>query len=182
MISAVFGLPRSGKTTFLSKIARKYQKKGIPVYSNFPCIGCYKLDFSTLGKLDYHDCVLLIDEISLLCDSRDWKNFSSELVYFFTHHGHYGVDIYYASQWITDCDVKIRRMTEDLYYIERWIFGFSKKYRIERTIDTSLSGEIVDSYAFRFGLPFFRRRYYRMFDSFSRRKLPPVVNEKWTHV
>ena len=84
MIFGVFGLPRSGKTTYLCKIAKSYIKRGIRVYSNFPCHGCYKLDFSKLGRFDFSNCVLLIDEISLVADSRDWKNFNSDLVYFFT--------------------------------------------------------------------------------------------------
>lgn len=182
MIYGIFGLPRSGKTTLLCKIAKKNQRKGVKVYSNFACKGCYKLDFSTLGKLDYHDCVLLIDEISLLCDSRDWKSFSSDLVYFFTHHGHYNVDVYYCSQWLTDCDVKIRRMTESLIYVENFAFGFSKKYRVLREITTNDVGDVVDCYRFKFGLPYFRRPYYKMFDSFTRKKLPAAPEELWDKV
>lgn len=181
MIVGIFGLPRSGKTTLLAKIAKKNQKK-TKVYSNFACKGCYQLDFSQLGKRDFHDCVMLIDEISLICDSRDWKSFSSDLVYFFTHHGHYNITIYYCSQWMTDCDVKIRRMTEELIYVEKTLFGFSKRYRIERDIATNDSGDIVDTYRFRLGLPFLRRPYYSMFDSFVRKSLPPVKDELWTVV
>ena len=129
-IYGIFGLPRSGKTTYLCKIAHKCIKKGEKVYTNFPCKGALKLDFSTLGRVDYHDCTILIDEISLLCDSRDWKTFGSDLRYFFSNHGHYCIDVYYCSQWLTDCDVKIRRMTEELYYIERFIFGLSKRYTV----------------------------------------------------
>ena len=70
MIYGIFGLPRSGKTTYLCKIANKYIRKGVPVYTNYECKGAYVLDFKSLGKVNYHDCVLLIDEISLLCDSQ----------------------------------------------------------------------------------------------------------------
>ena len=68
MIKGVFGLPRSGKTTYLAKLAYKAQKKGIKVYTNFYCKGCYTLDFDSLGVYDYSDCLLLIDEISLFCE------------------------------------------------------------------------------------------------------------------
>lgn len=182
MIYGVFGLPRSGKTTFLCKIAKKAIKKGGKVYTNFPCKGAYKLDFSTLGKFNYSNCLILIDEISLVCDSRDWKNFNSDLRYFFTNHGHYCVDIYYCSQWFTDCDVKIRRMTEQLFYVERKPLGFSMRFDVVRDIATTESGEIADSYKFRHGRLFFRPPYYRMFNSFSRKELPELEPELWDEV
>ena len=53
LIKGVFGLPRSGKTTYLAKLAYKAQKKGIKVYTNFYCKGCYTLDFDSLGVYDY---------------------------------------------------------------------------------------------------------------------------------
>lgn len=182
MIFGVFGLPRSGKTTYLCKIAKTFQKKGVPVYSNFPCRGCIKLNFNDLGKRDFHDCIILVDEISLICDSRDWKNFNSDLRYFFTNHGHYGVDIYYCSQWFTDTDIKIRRMTEELYYIERKPLGLSMRFIVDRDITTTDGGDIVDKYRFKCGRLFFRRPYYSMFDSFSKKSLPPAPSEKWTTV
>ena len=43
MIEAVFGLPRSGKSTYLAHLAKKAQKKGIKVYSNYYIEGCYTL-------------------------------------------------------------------------------------------------------------------------------------------
>ena len=79
MIEAVFGLPRSGKSTYLAYLAKKAQRKGIKVYSNYYIDGCYTLDFENLGKYDYSDCLMLIDEISLLADSRDWKQFNSDI-------------------------------------------------------------------------------------------------------
>lgn len=179
MIYGIFGLPRSGKTTYLCKIAKKYIKQGRPVYTNFPCHGALQLEFSDLGKYDYSNAVLLIDEISLVCDSRDWKNFTSDLRYFFTNHGHYHIDIFYCSQWFTDTDVKIRRMTEELYYIENKFLGFSMRYRIVRSIKTTDTGEIQDCYSFKHGRPFYRRPYYKMFNSFSVRPFPPAPHNEW---
>lgn len=182
MLTGVFGLPRSGKTTYLAMIAKRSQKSNIPVYSNFACDGCYKLDFSQLGKKDFHDCTMLIDEISLICDSRDWKDFNSDLRYFFTNHGHYNINIFYCSQWYTDTDVKIRRMTENLFYIQRFPFGFSMRYEIIRDIKTKDNGDISDCFSFKHGRPFYRPKYYKYFDSFSRKELPPVENELWENV
>ena len=84
MVEGIFGLPGQGKSTYLAKLAKKAIKKKIKVYSNFYIKGCYKLDFDDLGVHDYSDCLILIDEISLFCDCRSWKNFNADLVYFFT--------------------------------------------------------------------------------------------------
>lgn len=179
MIYGIFGLPRSGKTTLLCKIASKYMRKKVPVFTNYECKGAYILDFDTLGKYNYHDCVLLIDEISLLCDSRDWKSFNKDLVYFFTHHGHFNVDIYYCSQWLTDCDIKIRRLTQELYYVERGHFGFSRVSPINRDIRTTDNGDIVDSYTFGRSRHFRRKKYYKMFDSYVKKQLPDLTPTLW---
>lgn len=177
MITGIFGLPRSGKSTYLAKLANKYIKKGIKVYSNFYIQGCYQLDFNTLGILNYSDCVILIDEISLFCDCRAWKNFDDNLIYFFTNHGHYNVDIVYCSQSYGDCDKKIRNLTSDLYYI-RSLGAFSSVRRISKVI--SVDKDIKDGYELS-GLPriFYRKRYYKMFDSFVRRELPDNSAKPW---
>ena len=125
MVQGIFGLPGSGKSTYLAKIAKKYQKKGIKVYSNFYIKGCYQLDFDDLGIHDYSDCCILIDEISLFADSRNWKNYSAPLRYYMACHRHYNAVIYYASQSYKDCDLRIRNITDTLYYIRPSLFGLS---------------------------------------------------------
>lgn len=179
MIQGVFGLPGSGKSTYLAKLAKKANNKGVKVYSNFYIKGCYQLDFDDLGQHEYSDCLLLIDEISLFCDCRSWKNFSTDLVYFFTNHRHYNVNIVYCSQSYADCDKKIRNLTDSLYYITRSLVPFCSSVRlIDKTF--SVSENIVENYKLT-GLPHlvFRPRYYKMFDSFVRRPLPPNSAEPW---
>lgn len=175
-INGVIGLPRSGKSTFLAKLAKKYQKKGLTVYSNFYIKGCYQLDFDLLGKVDYHDCVMLIDEISLFADCRNFKEFGKDLVYFFTNHGHYNILIWWCSQ-SADCDKKIRNLTESLYYVRPAPFGFSYLRRIEKGINTDT---MTDCYKL-CGFPrlVWRWRYYKMFDSYCRRSLPPAPSVPW---
>ena len=171
MIEGIFGLPRSGKSTYLAKLAKKAQKQKIKVYSNFYIDGCYKLDFDDLGVHDYSDCLILIDEISLFCDCRNWKNFSADLVYFFTNHGHYNVNIVYCSQSYGDCDRKIRNLTENLYYIKRLPL-----FSMVRTIDKAFTVDvdITEKYTLS-GFPkfVFRPLYFKYFNSFVRRQLPP---------
>lgn len=178
MVQGVFGLPGSGKSTYLAKLAKKSFKKYDRVYSNFYIKDCYQLDFDTLGLVDYSDCLILIDEISLFCDCRNWKNFSSDMVYFWTNHRHYNVDIIYCSQSYADCDKKIRNLTDSLYYIRSGPFGFSLVRQIDKVFN--VDSDITEGYRLS-GLPqlIWRRRYYKMFDSFTRKTLPPNTAKKW---
>lgn len=179
MIQGIFGLPGSGKSTYLAKLAKKANKKGEKVYSNFYIKNCYKLDFDDLGIHDYSDCLILIDEISLFCDCRSWKNFSKELVYFFTNHRHYNVNIVYCSQSYADCDKKIRNLTDSLYYIQSSILPYVSTVRhIDKAF--SVSENITECYKLS-GFPrlCFRPLYYKYFDSFVRRPLPNNEAEPW---
>lgn len=178
MISGVFGLPGSGKSTYLAYRARKAIRKGQKVYSNYYIEGTYTLDFSRLGKDDYSDCLILIDEISLLCDCRDWKNFTSELKYFFTNHRHYGVDIVWCSQSYKDCDSKIRNVTEELYQCTRsgW---FVRVRPVVKSLDV-VDGKVSEFYEVRgLGRFVWLRKYWKYFDSFVRRVLPPNTERLW---
>ena len=132
MISAIFGLPGSGKSLCLSYIAwRAVNCKSINfhgfhlstakyarVYTNFPFEGAYKLDFESLGKAEYSNCLMLIDEIQLFADSRNFKTFGDNLKYFFSMHRHDKIDIVYASQSFDNVDKRIRSLTDRLYYID----------------------------------------------------------------
>lgn len=179
MITGVFGLPGSGKSTYLAYLARQAIKHGIKVYSNYYIEGTYTLDFSRLGKDDYSDCLILIDEISLLCDGRDWKKFTPELRYFFTNHRHYGCDIVYASQSYKDCDVKIRNSTEALYYCTA-AGAFVRVRRVTKSMEVN-DGKVSEFYEVKGLGRFIRlRKYRRFFDSFVRLPLPPNSEKLYT--
>ena len=119
MIIGVFGLPGAGKTTFLASAAQHLLngKKFLGlspskvVFTNFYCKGCYKLDFDKLGIYNFSDCNILIDEIMLLADTRNFKTFPESLKRFFSQHrktlgdGH---GCLWCSQYYDDCDKKIR--------------------------------------------------------------------------
>lgn len=179
MITCIFGLPGSGKSTLLAKIARQNLRRGVKVYSNFYIKGCYTLDFDRLGVDDYSDCVMLIDEISLFCDSRDWKKFSAAAKYFFTNHRHFNVRIYVCSQSYLDMDSKIRNITDELYHITEGFCGLSR-VRPVRKVLTVDNGKVSEYYEERGLGRFFRRsKYYDMFDSFVKRELPPNTEIPW---
>lgn len=179
MVTGIFGLPGSGKTTYLASLAKKALRKGTKVYTTFYCKDCFTLDFSKLGKRDYSDCLILIDEISTLCDSRDWQKFTPELKYFFALHRHYGVDIVYCSQSYTDCDKKIRNITNDLKYITKFPFGFCRVRNIIKRFDID-NGGITERYDVSGLGTFVRlRKYWGMFDSFERKHFPDNTEVLW---
>ena len=125
MITCFFGLPGAGKSSMLTKIARKEIKRierGKSPYrmvlSNYYIEGCYEFRFEDLGVYDMDNCLVLLDELTLDADSRDFKNFNKNLKQFFIMHRHYGVDIVYATQQYDGVDKKIRDLTHDLYYLK----------------------------------------------------------------
>lgn len=159
---------------------------GVPpheyVFTNFACPGCYKLDFETLGKFRYHDALFLIDEIMLLCDSRNFRTFPNELKEFFCKHRHARNDIIWCSQNYRDTDLKIRNLTQRYYLIEKsTVFPVSYVKPIVHGIGVE-RGEIQDGYEL--GAPMtwrwvYRPRYYHLFDSFEERPLPDPELQMW---
>ena len=200
MVSGYFGLPGSGKTTFLTMIAqkelkriRKGKSKYKYVFTNFYCKDCYKINWSDLGTLLIEDALILIDEITLFADSRDFAKFSQSAKMFWLLHRHYNCDIVYFTQHYNNVDKKIRDITFDLYFVKPFIFGFSRASRIFRTLDIQeQTHEIVNGYRFstffdRFGGKThkycFRRRWFKYFDSFEAdRTLPPIPLYNYTPV
>lgn len=184
MISGIFGLPGSGKSLFLGMIAqravhgkninfhglslgdlRKYKY----VYTNFSCEGCYKLEYDKLGVYNYEDCLILVDEIMLLSDSRNYKNFTENLKFFYSEHRKARCDFIYASQGYKDVDLKIRQRTEQFYYVERSYFEFSRIRRIDFFFDI-VNYDIKDGYIFAplaTDFFFWRPHYYENIDSYE---------------
>lgn len=203
MISGFFGLPGVGKTSFLAKIAflenrriRRGKSSYTKVYTNFWCDGCFRFNFRDLGRYDISNALILIDEISLEADSRDFKSFSAQLKQFFVLHRHYNCDIVYFTQQYDGLDKKIRDLTFDLWAVKK-LGPWTMARRIYRTLDINDdSHEIVQGYRFpnffesvlSFLFPYlfhvrhwcFRPRYYKYFDSWDRVNLPPYNSSLWT--
>lgn len=90
MISNFNGVPGCGKSTMLAWVARRATlhpnkpiflcgqqiSSGHPItFTNFPFDGAFQLDYDNLGRYNYEDALLLIDELSMYSDSRDFANF-----------------------------------------------------------------------------------------------------------
>lgn len=195
MITGFFGLPGCGKTTFLTKFAQKELRRirrGKSPYkrvlTNFYCHGCDRLDYSDLGKYDISDSLILLDEITLDADSRNFKQFDASKKLFFLMHRHFGCDIIYFTQQWDGVDKKIRDITVNLYFVRK-LLCFSVAKRIYRQLDINdMTREIVQGYRFPnwfesvFTFPYhvcFRPLYYRYFDSFEVPQLPDYTYESW---
>ena len=184
MISGIFGLPGSGKSLFLGMIAdRAVQGKNINfhglslgtlksydyVYTNFSCKGCYKLDYDKLGVYNYENCLILVDEIMLLSDARDYKSFTQNLKLFYSEHRKSRCDFIYASQGYKDVDLKIRNRTEQYYYIENFFLEFSRVRRIDFFFDI-INYNITEGFSFApvaFDFFFWRPKYYDNINSYE---------------
>ncbi len=184
MISGIFGLPGSGKSLFLGMIAqRAVQGKNINfhglslgsrrkydyVYTNFSCSGCYKLEYDKLGIYNYENCLILVDEIMLLSDARDYKNFSDNLKLFYSEHRKSKCDFIYASQGYKDVDLKIRNRTEQYYYIKDSFFEFSRVRRIDFFFDI-INFNITEGFSFAplaTDFFFWRPKYYDNINSYE---------------
>lgn len=218
MITCYFGLPGCGKSSFLAKIAKKElkkirhdnklrSKKGQAVskrrlkskykrvFSNYYLEGCLQFDFNDLGLYDFSDSLILLDELTLSADSRDFKKFNQALKEFFILHRHYNIDIIYATQQYDGVDKKIRDLTFDLFYLRKFMW-WTYATRIFRTLDINeTTSEIVNGYRFAniierilsrlFPYLFkirqwcFRPFVYKMFDSWDRKELPKKEFKKW---
>ena len=202
MITGYFGLPGCGKTTFLTMLAQKELKKISKnksayqyVFTNYFCEGCYKINYLDLGNREIENSLILLDEITLDADSRNFKQFDQNKKQFFLLHRHYNCDLIYFTQQWDGVDKKIRDITQTLYYVKKLQFPFFREFTraklIFRCLEINeLTKEIVSGYRFpNFFERFlgstvkicFRPKYYKFFDSWERpTKISPILKmEKW---
>lgn len=187
----LFGKKGSGKSTFLTRMAIKYNRLGYHVFSNSEIYGAYKLDTDQIGYYDYPEySVLLIDEVGMIWDNRDFKSFKPEVRDFFKLQRHKKLICYLASQTF-DVDKKLRDLTDDMYLMTNFmgIFSIAKKINKKITIHNASdenSGESFLTETYSFDLPFFWKityipRYVDFFNSFEFDPLPPVTRERYKY-
>ena len=179
----IFGKKGSGKTTTLTKIALDEIKKKKKVYSTIEIPGTSYFEVSEIGYKTFPaNSVILIDEVGMIWDSRDFSKFPKEVRDFFKYQRQYKLKVYLFSQTF-DVDKKIRDLTDEMYLLKNFCRVFSIQRRILKKItishaDNNASGvsNIVDDY--RFDLPLFGGlkivfipRYIAFFKSFDPKKL-----------
>ena len=133
----VFGKKGSGKSTFLTRIALKYIKKGFTVYTNMDDLileGVRHFNVDDLGDfVPEADSLMLIDEVGMIWDNRNFKNFKTSTRDFFKLQRHYHVLVYLASQTF-DVDKKIRDLTDGMYLCVNVFNVFSVAKKIYRKV------------------------------------------------
>lgn len=202
MISLIMGLPGSGKSLLLSYIAYRAvigkainfhgfnisalsdygMKKYDYVFTNFPCEGAYSLDFDSLGYASYNRCLMLIDEVQLFADSRNFKTFGDNLKFFFSMARHDKIDIVMCSQSHSAVDARLRSLTHRLYYVD----SIGKFVRVREIISYfDVHGKIDEGYDYAKGFNtkyFYAPRLYKYNDTYAKIKpvdLQPVKLVPW---
>lgn len=189
MIIDLHGFPGAGKTTVLTMIAQRSLqgkstlglKPSSTVFTTFPCPGCYEIDPHLLGKYNFNNCLILVDEVSLYFDNRSWKDFSENYLYFFKLHRHFKVDVVVCSQSAKDADAKIRAVTETSYIIDKLPFGFTaiKPILKDHGLKSGEPAEIFELAPPIYWTFCYRPMWYKYFDSFQTKKLPEPELKLW---
>lgn len=149
----VFGKKGSGKTTYMTKLALQYQKKGWAVFCDREIPGCYVFKTEDFGRFLFPpNSLVLIDEVGLVWDNRNFKSFPEHVKVYFKYQRQYQNVVYLFSQSF-DVDKKIRDLTDHLYIVQNFFNCFSIARRVTKKItvvhaDKSAQGEskIVDDY------------------------------------
>lgn len=128
-LTMVFGKKGCGKTTFLTKLAYQHYKKGWTVFSTEDIKYTHKIDYTDIGKYWFpENSCILIDEVGMLWDNRNFKNFSSAVRDWFKYQRHNKCKVYLFSQSF-DIDKKLRDLTDAMFLlVKRFrVFSYGKK-------------------------------------------------------
>lgn len=133
----VFGKKGSGKSTYLVKLAYQHMCKGWNVYSNMPDMmipGVRVFNTDHIGDfVPPANSLLLCDEVGMVWDNRDYKNFKPAVRDFFKLQRHYKVKVYLASQSY-DIDKKLRDLCDSMILSVNVLNVFSIGKTIRRAV------------------------------------------------
>lgn len=185
----VFAKKGQGKSTYLTKQALIHLKRGWTVFSTEPIPGTYKIDYLDIGYCEFPQrSLVLIDEVGMIWDNRNFKNFDNAVRDWFKLQRHRKVKVILASQSF-DVDKKIRDLADEMFLLVKRFRVFSYGKRILKRLDiveaTGQSGSesrVVDQLKFDSLLFFFLGsrtltyipKYAPYFDSFA----APALAEK----
>lgn len=141
-LTMVFGKKGSGKSTLMVRLAYRYLANGWDVYCTERLDGCYYIDYNDIGfKQIPPNSVLLVDEVGMIWDNRNYKSFKAEVRDWFKLQRHYKVKVFLFSQTF-DIDKKLRDLTDDMYLCTNVMRVFSWAKRIRRkTVLTKPQGD-----------------------------------------
>ena len=144
----VFGKKGSGKSTYLVKLAARHLKRGWLVYTNMDELfipGVRHFEIQHLGDFvpEAHS-LLLLDEVGMIWDNRDYKTFKPGVRDFFKLQRHYHVKVYMASQSF-DVDKKLRDLCDGMFLHTNFMRVFTLGKRIVRKITITESTSEAES-------------------------------------
>ncbi|MBR5268295.1 MAG: hypothetical protein IKU20_08910 [Lachnospiraceae bacterium] len=133
----IFGKKGAGKTTYETKLACKYLKKGWNVYTDLPELyvpGIRFFPYEQLGDfVPEEHSLLILGEAGIKFDARHFKDFKPSLRDFFAFQRKYKVICYMDSQTF-DVDKKIRDRTDAMFLQVNFLRVFSIGKRIIKKI------------------------------------------------
>lgn len=154
-VNLYFGLPGSGKSTFLTRDIVKLSSKGVNCFvanlDLIPLPHVYKITKSDIGKYKFPPgSHIFFDEASLNgFDNRDFsKNFkNNNNLPYIKYIRHYRNYITFSNQGYEEFDKKIRNLTNKIWYVRgNKFFTFAILISKKITIDKE-SQQIIDGYA-----------------------------------
>lgn len=190
----VFGKKGSGKSTLIAKLALRYLKQGKVVYSNIELNipGIRVFDVQQIGCFVFpEESIVFIDEVGMIWDNRDYKNFRTEVRDYFKLQRHYRNTVYLFSQTF-DIDVKLRNLTDHMFMVKNYANVLSVAHRVSRKLVVveptgDSEGRIADGYellplwmqivGMRIAYVTFIPRWTKYFNSFEQADLPFVSYE-----
>lgn len=121
----VFGKKGSGKSTLLTKLAVRYSKRKWTVYTTENIPGTHNItDPKQIYKMDFPErSCILIDEVSLIWDNRDFKSMDKRVVEWFRYQRHHKCRVYFFSQTF-DIDKKLRDLADDMFLVNKYFRVF----------------------------------------------------------
>lgn len=121
----VFGKKGSGKSTLLTKLAIKYSRKKWSVWTTENIPGTHNIDDPKLiYRMEFPErSCILIDEVSLIWDNRDFKSMDKRVVEWFRYQRHHKCRVYFFSQTF-DIDKKLRDLADDMFLVNKYFRVF----------------------------------------------------------
>lgn len=188
MIIVIVGLPGSGKSAYGVKLLKKWQKKGIPSYSNYEVDGSFYFETEDLGRYLLEDGNMVLDEAGIDISNRDFvdrKNKTTDKIArkFWKTHRHYGIGTIVVLSQAFDFDKCVRNLASEMWIIKKTVFPHvSLLTRVKPFWDVDQDGQPVIKWkisplSFKV---FYRRPYYKFYDSYTVTDLPfkdwPQIN------
>jgi len=128
-VTAYVGMPGSGKSYSLVRVAKRAIERGQRVVCNagFDVAGCEILTtFDEFAALE-GPVVICWDELPLYFNARKWSEFPDSMLYKFTQIRKDGIELHYSAIHEQMIDVNIRRIT--FWFWQCRALGFGLHYR-----------------------------------------------------